>query len=58
MILLALFGLAMSYGIMMYVRNKQRNRMAHRRERFEEKQEELLESLRKKKEEADRNKEK
>jgi hypothetical protein len=55
MILLALLGLAISYGIMMYVRNKQRNRIAHRRERFEEKQEELLESLRRKKEEENSN---
>lgn len=57
MILLALLVLALSYGVMLYLRNKQRNRMAHRRERFEEKQEELLETLRKRKEEEDRNKE-
>ena len=55
MIVLALLGLAISYGILMYVRNKQRNRLVHRRERFEEKREEILEKLRRRKEEEDRN---
>lgn len=49
MIFLILFIFAVAFTIMIYFRNKQHDRARHRRERLQEKQEELIESLRKKK---------
>jgi hypothetical protein len=48
MILWALFLLGVSLTVVAYLRNKQWDRQRHRRERLHEKQEEMLESIRKK----------
>lgn len=45
-IFLVLFATAITYTIMVYFRNKQKDRTRHRRERLQEKQEEIMESLR------------
>jgi cbb3-type cytochrome oxidase subunit 3 len=49
MVALILFIFIVAYTIMIYFRNKQNDRARHRRERLQEKQEELMESLRKNK---------
>ena len=49
MILLVLLLLAAAITLAVYIKNKQADRSRHNRERFEEKQEELLELLRRKK---------
>lgn len=51
MILLVLFILVLTYGLFIFIKHKQADREARRRERLEEKQDELLELLRKRKEE-------
>lgn len=52
MVELILFIFVVAFTIMIYFRNKGRDRARHRRERFEEKQEELLETLRRRKDNA------
>lgn len=49
MIFLALFLLCMAAGVFIYIRHKQAGRELQRRERLEEKQERLMEVLRKRK---------
>ena len=51
MIIPALIVLCVSLYIMYYIRNRQEERRADRRERLQEKQEQLMESIRGKKEE-------
>lgn len=50
MIYLVLLLLAAAITLAVYIRNKQADRSRHNRERMEDKQEELLEMLRRKKE--------
>lgn len=50
MIYFVLLLLAAAITLAIYIRNKQADRSRHSRERFEDKQDELLEMLRRKKE--------
>ncbi len=50
MIYFVLLLLAAAITLAVYIRNKQADRSRHNRERFEDKQDELLEMLRRKKE--------
>ena len=49
MILLVLFIIVLAYGLFIFIKHKQAGRKIKRRERLEEKQDELLELLRKRK---------
>jgi hypothetical protein len=53
---LTVFVLGISLVLMNYVRNKQRDKARHRRERMQEKQEALLDSLRRRKQQEEENK--
>jgi|GEM_PF-3236138 hypothetical protein len=55
MIYWALLALGIAFNIITYVRNRQRDKARHRRERLQEKQEALLETLRKRKQEEQDN---
>ena len=55
MIFWALLALGIAFTILTYVRNKQRDKARHRRERLHEKQEALLEALRKRKQQEEDN---
>jgi|ADGO01.1.fsa_nt_gi thiosulfate reductase cytochrome b subunit len=55
MIYWALLALGIAFTIITYVRNRQRDKARHRRERLQEKQEALLETLRKRKQEEQDN---
>lgn len=50
MVLMVLLLLAATLTLAIYLRNKQADRSRHSRERFEDKQDELLEMLRRRKE--------
>lgn len=47
--------IAIAFTLIVYIRNKQNDRARHRRARYEEKREELLETLRRKKEDEEKN---
>jgi Flp pilus assembly protein TadB len=55
MILFVLILLGAALTLSIYIKNKQADRERHRHERIQEKQEELIESLRAKKGEEDKN---
>lgn len=55
MIYFVLLLLAAAITLAVYIRNKQSDRSRHHRERFEDKQDELLEMLRRKKENKEDN---
>lgn len=55
MIILVLLLLAGAVTLAVYIKNKQADRSRHTRERFEEKQEDLLELLRKNKKDSEGN---
>lgn len=55
MIFWTLLALGIAFTIITYVRNRERDKARHRRERLQEKQEALLESLRKRKQQEEDN---
>lgn len=52
MILIAMLIAILSVGLFIYIKHKQAERELHRKERLEEKQEQLMELLRKRKTES------